>query len=160
MKEYNRYRDSDNSHHKIGYNKLNPKESYLGMETYGQMKDYFVKGQPYLYDKWIVSFHEPVISELEIQFNELASKWKAETGVFSTTIDKINNSYLDIIGLGKDALPFILKDMQTSKGTAHWHTALKAISKENPVPLEEMNKTKRIKELWIEWGKRKNLIKD
>ena len=98
------------------------------------------------------------ISSIEKQFNELSIKWKLETGLFSTTFDKINDTYLDIIAMGKDVLPFILKDIQKTNGTAHWHSALKAITRENPVPNEDLTKTRKIKEAWIEWGKRKNLI--
>lgn len=71
-------------------------------------------------------------SELEKKFNELAAKWKRETGLYSTDFDKINDTYLDIIALGKDVIPYILKDMKKPTGTAHWHTALKTLSKDNP----------------------------
>lgn len=102
---------------------------------------------------------ERKLSKLETQFNELAAKWKDETGLFSTTFHKVaNDAYLDIIGMGKDAIPLILKDLQKPTGTAHWHTALKAITKENPVPVEDLTKNKKIKEAWIAWGKSKNII--
>src|ERR1035437_230192 len=97
------------------------------------------------------------ISLIEKQFNELAAKWKNETGLYSTTPQKVfNDSYLDIIGLGKDVVPFILKDMQ--HGSAHWHTALKALTKENPVPNDDLSKSKKVKEAWLIWGEHNNLI--
>lgn len=98
------------------------------------------------------------VSLLEKQFNELSIKWKNETGVFSTTVDKINDTYLDIIALGKEIIPFILKDMQKQDGSSHWHTALKALSKENPINREDLGRNKRIKEVWLAWGRKKNLI--
>lgn len=96
-------------------------------------------------------------NDLEKQFNALAEKWKEETGVYSTTYQKvINDSYLDIIALGKDVVPFILKDMENGQG--HWHTALKALTRENPVPDEDMNNSKKIREAWVRWGINKNII--
>jgi len=98
------------------------------------------------------------ISPLERQFNELANNWRRETGIYSTMFDKINDSYLEIIAMGKDVIPFLLKDMQKPTGTAHWHTALKALTKEDPVLDEDLNKPKKIKQAWIEWGIHKRLI--
>jgi hypothetical protein len=98
-------------------------------------------------------------SKIEAQFNELSIKWKSETGLFSTTFHKVaNDSYFDIIGLGQEVVPILLHDMQKPTGTAHWHTALKAITKENPVPPEDLNKSKKVKEAWILWGKSKRII--
>ena len=97
-------------------------------------------------------------TELEIMFNELSEKWKDDTGLYSTTTKKVvNDAYLDIIGLGKDVVPFILKDMKNG-GPAHWHAALKALTKENPVSDHDLNKNKKIRDAWLRWGETKNLI--
>lgn len=98
------------------------------------------------------------LSELEFQFNDLATKWKAETGLFSIDRDRVNDTFLDLISLGKDIVPFILKDMQKPSGTARWHIALKVLTRANPIPNEDLNKSKLIKEKWIKWGRDKNLI--
>ncbi|MBC7553968.1 MAG: hypothetical protein H7257_08315 [Taibaiella sp.] len=96
-------------------------------------------------------------NELEQQFIALAEKWKDETGVYSTTYQKvINDSYLDIIALGREVVPFILKDMEHGQG--HWHTALKALTRDNPVPETDLNKSTKIREAWLNWGRNKNLI--
>jgi hypothetical protein len=97
-------------------------------------------------------------SATEEKFNELAKKWKRETGLYSFTYDKINDTYLDIIANGKEFLPFILRDVQKAEGSAHWHPALKAITGTNPVPIEEMTKNKKIKERWIAWAKENKII--
>lgn len=62
-------------------------------------------------------------------------------------------SYLAIIGLGKEALPFILKDLQ--RETNHWFTALRAISKveSSPVRSEDAGNLKKMREAWLKWGK-------
>lgn len=97
-------------------------------------------------------------SVLEKQFNELATKWKRETGLYSTAVDKINDTYLEIIAMRDDAVPFMLMDMQKPNGSAHWHTALKAITKANPVSLEELNKSKIVRQRWVEWGEKNHKI--
>lgn len=117
--------------------------------------DYEEKAKLKFYRLWVISKKQ---SSIEKQFSQIAEKWKNETGGFSTTVQKINDSYLDIIGMGKDVVPFILRDLQKPFGTAHWHYALKAITKENPVPEEDLNKNSKIKEAWITWGKNQNLI--
>lgn len=95
---------------------------------------------------------------IEKEFNELASKWKDETGLFSTTYQKIiHDTYFDLVAMGKQIVPYILTDLQNN-GPASWHTALKALTKENPIAEEDLSKNKKIREGWITWGKRKNLI--
>ena len=98
------------------------------------------------------------ISELEQKFNDLAAKWKMETGLYSITKDKVNDTYLDIIGLGKEIIPFILADIRKASGTAHWHMALKALTGENPLSERDMGKNKLIKDKWIAWARVKNII--
>ena len=75
--------------------------------------------------------------------------------MFSIDSDRINDTFLTIISLGKDIVPFILKDMQKPTGTARWHIALKALTKTNPVLNEELGKSKVVKEKWIKWGQDK-----
>ncbi len=97
--------------------------------------------------------HHNQVSSIEKKFNNLAEKWKNETGLFSTSIQKVNDTLLDIIGMGSDIVPFILKDLTKPSGTAHWHIVLKAITKENPVSDLDNQKNSLIKKAWIEWGK-------
>jgi hypothetical protein len=97
------------------------------------------------------------LSTTEKQFNELAYKWKKETAAYSNTLHITrNDSYLDIIGMGSDVVPLILRDLQ--KTPDHWFVALKAITKENPVPKEHFGNIKKMREHWLEWGRKKNLI--
>src|SRR5580700_3363068 len=81
-----------------------------------------------LLKKWALIKSERIAdnSLLENQFNELATKWKDETGLFSTTFHKIvNDYYFEIVAMGKEIVPFILNDLKNN-GPSHWHTALKA----------------------------------
>jgi hypothetical protein len=92
--------------------------------------------------------------ELETIFNGLAKKWKDETkGQSSVSRIVMHPSYLSIIGLGKEALPMILKDLKNEPN--HWFTALRAISKveSSPVRPEDAGNIKKMTEAWLRWGK-------
>jgi hypothetical protein len=92
--------------------------------------------------------------ELETIFNGLAKKWKDETkGQSSVSRIVMHPSYLSIIGLGKEALPLILKDLKNEPN--HWFTALRAISKveSSPVRPEDAGNIKKMTEAWLKWGK-------
>jgi len=98
-----------------------------------------------------------VNNSIKRQFELYASKWKEEVGGHSIPLYKISNpNYLNIIGMGKDALPYILKDLE--KDSDDWFVALKSIAKENPVSREDMGNRKKMREAWLEWGKSQQLI--
>lgn len=88
--------------------------------------------------------------DAEEKFQRLARQWRKETRHLSSvkTIS-INEAYQKIIGMGKAALPFILRDLQRTRG--HWLWALNAIADENPAAnAEEFDESV---EAWLEWGK-------
>ncbi len=58
-------------------------------------------------------------------------------------------AYQRIIGMGKDALPFIFKELKRNKG--HWFWALCAITGEDPA--ESEHKVSEAANAWLEWGK-------
>src|SRR5438034_1853163 len=66
-------------------------------------------------------------------FQEQAQRWKNETGHLSS-IAKVtaHPSYLRIIGLGQQAVPLILRELQARPD--HWLVALNAITGEDPAP--------------------------
>lgn len=99
----------------------------------------------------------PIDSNTEHEFNELATKWKQETGLYSTFVQKVNDTYLEIIFDGKRFLPYILKDLQKG-GSVYWHIALKIITKFNPFPDNNLGNSKEVKAAWIAWGKKNNII--
>lgn len=137
-------------------------ETYHNADKYSGKRNivYFFSGHDSVLQKaWaIISMNTDQLTELETQFMILAEKWKDDTGLYSTMGKKVvNDTYLDIIGLGREIVPFILKDIQNG-GTAHWHSALKALTKENPVPEEDLHKNKKIKQAWLNWGTNNKLI--
>src|SRR2546423_2817844 len=61
------------------------------------------------------------------EFDLLARTWRRETGHYSLVQQKIlHPAYLQIIGMGKNALPFLVKEIQ--QGSNHWFPALRAIA--------------------------------
>jgi len=100
------------------------------------------------------NFDDPipnVAGDLEKQFNELATKWKDETRLYSLPPKKINETYLKIIARGESYLPFILKDIQRG-GSVYWHFALKAITGNNEIQ-DDFSRSRILKDAWIKWGK-------
>ena len=93
--------------------------------------------------------------ELERTFNALVEQWRADT-IFLSSIDKMamHPAYQRIIGLGPQALPLILHELQTQPD--HWFWALHAISGEDPVqPGDNFDKAVNA---WLAWGKERGYV--
>lgn len=88
-------------------------------------------------------------------FRTLARRWRSETGHLSVVQQKVmNRSYLEIIGLGRPALPLLLGELR--ERPAHWFLALSSIARENPVrPGASFDEA--VKD-WIAWGRARGLI--
>lgn len=89
--------------------------------------------------------------ELASGFHDLAERWREETE-FSSSVTALfmHPAYQEIIGLGRDVLPFIIQDLAVTG--SNWFWALRAISGENPVPPEERGQVDRMTARWLEWG--------
>ncbi len=78
---------------------------------------------------------------LEREFNQLAEQWRRETLALSSSTDIVMHpAYYQIIGMGRSALPWILRELQQRGG--HWFLALRAISRQNPVSPQDRGKVK------------------
>jgi len=90
--------------------------------------------------------------DIALRFNQLAQEWKANRSRHTSFArDQVSHpAYLEIIGLGPDALPLILKELETELD--HWFVALKSISHEDPVPAEKKGKMEEMRNAWIKWG--------
>jgi hypothetical protein len=91
--------------------------------------------------------------DTELKFNELVDVWRTQRSRASS-FSSANASlpaYQFIIGMGEPALPYILREL--SKKDEDWYWALKAISREDPVPPEHRGERSVMRRLWLEWGK-------
>ena len=94
--------------------------------------------------------------EVGEQFERLKTEWKSKTRYMSNSAQMATVwPYQQIIGLGRPALPLILRELE--RETDHWFWALEAISGENPVPAEQAGEVESMAKSWIEWGKQKGI---
>ncbi len=91
---------------------------------------------------------------LEETFRALADEWRAETDRHSSLSKKLRHpAYQKIIALGEPAIPLILRELRDRPG--FWFEALKAITRQSPVPADEKSDPRRVREHWLNWGREK-----
>lgn len=91
-------------------------------------------------------------------FNRLKKQWKEETCLESSPVNRsIHPTYQQIIGLGKEAIPLILRELENELDW--WFWALRAITREDPVPAGSASgRLDTIKNYWLEWGRKNHYI--
>src|ERR1051325_5820740 len=88
------------------------------------------------------------------RFAKLAADWKAKTKFLSNVTAKIiNPEYQKIIGMGKEAIPLILKDL-AENGPNDWFWALTAITDFNPITPVIAGNLVAMTEVWLQWGRK------
>lgn len=91
-------------------------------------------------------------ASVEATFKTLVQEWKARRSHSSCVEDiSIDMAYQQIIGLGPDAIPLLLAELE--RNPDHWFWALFAITRQDPVPEEDRGKIKKMAEAWIGWGR-------
>lgn len=96
----------------------------------------------------------PAVAE---RFHALAERWRKETEFASSSTSLfMNGAYQEIIGMGREALPFILKDLAETR--SHWFWALRAITGVDPVEPEARGYVGRMADRWLEWGHAEGLL--
>jgi hypothetical protein len=107
-----------------------------------------------------IGAHAPTQSLAE-EFIYLADLWRNETENVSSMTRVISHSaYQRIIELGKRDRPavigLILSDLSKRRG--YWAVALQAISGENPVRSNHIGNPAKVREDWLQWGKRNGFV--
>lgn len=88
-------------------------------------------------------------SAVEQKFRKLADQWRKETGHLSSITKKVMHpAYQQIIGMGRDALPLILRELKRTRG--HWLWALFSITGEDPA--QERSTFAEAVDAWLSWG--------
>lgn len=85
------------------------------------------------------------------RFQRLASNWHAAVEHLSSSTARINHpAYQEIIALGPDVIPLLLRDLQDN--LTHWFWALQKITGTNPVPESDAGNVPKMAEAWLRWG--------
>jgi hypothetical protein len=85
------------------------------------------------------------------KFRELADQWKKETIHMSSLTDMVlHPAYLQIIAMGKSAIPYLIDELRTDPD--HWFVALSSITQEDPVSPEDEGNLEAMTESWLEWA--------
>ena len=94
---------------------------------------------------------------IEKRFHTLAKQWKAACAFSSSTSEMVAHpSYQAIIEMGQPVVPLLLQELE--KAPVHWFEALKAITGEDPVPIEDWGKIPAMTFAWLAWGRSRNSI--
>ncbi|MGH7812553.1 MAG: hypothetical protein ACREQI_00920 [Candidatus Binataceae bacterium] len=90
------------------------------------------------------------------KFKRLLSEWRKGTGPSSSLYKIISHpSYLSIIGMKDEALPFIFEELQRKPD--YWFAALRAITDENPVGHDDS--FDRAVQAWLNWGEQHGYVR-
>ena len=98
-----------------------------------------------------------VAEPLQERFQALRDDWKSRTRHLSNVAQiALVFSYQQIIGMGPQAVPLILAELQHEPD--HWFWALEAITGENPVPKQDAGDIEASASAWLDWGKQNGLL--
>lgn len=82
------------------------------------------------------------------QFDRLVKEWRRETAhISSVAKTSMHPAYQTIIGMGKEALPFIFEELERRGG--HWFWALRFITQEDPA--SGCSDLESAKAAWLSW---------
>jgi len=86
------------------------------------------------------------------RFGELVREWKEATMFLSSGTElALHPAYQQIIGMGKEAIPLILRELQREED--HWFWALRSITGEDPVAPDDRGNLPRMTEAWLQWAR-------
>jgi hypothetical protein len=99
------------------------------------------------------------VDEDWLEFCELSRDWKQHRkNISMMAADPRDPHYLRIIGMGRRAIPCILRQLRNEMLAGepdHWFTALWAITGENPVPEVSQGRIREMARAWLAWGDRR-----
>ena len=92
-----------------------------------------------------------------LKFQSLVTQWREERRATSLVADMVvHPAYQGIIGMGPTAVPFILHELRRSPD--HWFWALRAITRENPVPKKVRGNMREMAAVWLAWGEARGYV--
>ena len=91
------------------------------------------------------------------RFHRLRDQWKEESRYLSNTAQMaLLAPYQRIIGMGTDAVPYIVEELRREPD--HWFWALEAITEENPVSTQDSGRVPAMTAAWLRWGIERGFI--
>lgn len=100
----------------------------------------------------VVKHDPPLAAAVEAKFNRLRDEWKSRRGHEpSTPKVLLMPAYQKIIGMGGDAIPFLLRELKTD--VDNWFWALMMITDENPVTEDMRGNGRAMAQAWLQWGR-------
>ncbi len=88
------------------------------------------------------------------KFQDLVRQWRIQRGATSSITEMaMLPAYQKIIGMGKDAIPLIIKQLKSEGDEPdQWFWALRAITDVNPVSPENQGNSLKMAEAWLRWA--------
>jgi hypothetical protein len=94
------------------------------------------------------------VETVEQRFRQLAAEWHQAVMFSSSTTERNKHpAYRQIIALGPEVLPFLLRDLEDNH--THWFCALREITGVNPVPPEAAGNIPKMADAWLRWARGK-----
>ena len=91
---------------------------------------------------------------MEATFNKLASDWLAATAIHSNpAIIARHPAYAQIVAMGEQAIPWVLKEVVHERNRPHWFQVLNEIIGMTPAPEDTWGKVEQVAATWLEWGR-------
>lgn len=90
-------------------------------------------------------------------FGKLAQEWRATRNPYDSGTQMFSHpAYQQIIGMGDKVLPLIFEELR--RELDHWFWALKAITREDPVPPEQLGNLEAMRGHWLEWAQSRGYV--
>jgi len=88
----------------------------------------------------------------QMRFSRLLNQWRKDTR-FHSSLDSLvmDQSYQQILAMGHEALPLILREIERQPDHLFW--ALSQISGEDPVPESARGDIEKMRDYWLKWGR-------
>jgi len=93
------------------------------------------------------------MSDIKERFNSLAKRWKEDTHFHSSiSIITEHPAYQEICKMSpEEVLPLIRKELEND--IDHWFVALRHLTGENPIKIEDRGKMQKMADTWVKWLK-------
>lgn len=92
------------------------------------------------------------VESIEARFHRLADTWERATAHLSSmSAASEHPAYQEIISLGADAVPLLLRDLAETE--RHWFIALAKLTGANPIPPSAAGNVPKMINAWRHWAK-------